>query len=484
MKTKRLILSVLAIMFSVMFLGACDLFGGKKEDPLPEPPKPVEESITKYFKSTVYTEYIETKTMAKDQNGNDAGFIALLDRQIDILSQDILYRLVSVYGVGAPAITNVTGTYGEPALSLNDNFTGEAFAKGNNKALVTNYTLVSKPISGNSSGATYKYTNGTEVKAGATSVTNPNISQAASFAYALSRGVWNEDITIGKQFNFTHAINGGYVYEGTAFTSELNSARAWNWKNSAELLASEDSMNSYLLYHDYYISHFENLKLAIANLLVNGSATGNTYSEAMNKISYLGFKETDKTNIKNFVLNTIIGTSLVASDTVNKPNDTITQASQLTAAQHSYKAYSLIVGTLVDSAFNNTFANTEESFYKIVEKVESVSKSFSYNSLNNKNFTLIKLTPNKTIPVTKLVLKVSNVTPANLNISYSIFRSSGLSIVENKTVAKPTQYTITLDFSAYKSSTLTTASYIEIKINNTSGLDYNIVLDSYYNLVN
>lgn len=483
MKTKRLILSVLVIMFSVMFLGACDLFGGKKEDPLPEPPKPIEENITKYFNSSVYTEYIETKTTAVDQNGNDASFIALLDRQIDILSQDILYRLVSVYGVGAPVITNDTGTYGEPANSLKDNFTGQAFAKGSNKALVTNYTLISKPTSANATAATYKYSNGTEVKAGSSAVASPNISQAASFAYALSGGTWNENITIGKQFNLNNAINGGYKYEGTGFTTELGNS-VWNWSNSTELLASEDGLDAYLLYHDYYISHFENLKLAIANLIANGSATGNTYSEAVNKITHLGFKDANKTNIKNYVLNTVIGTSVINSDNSNKPSDNIKQTTDLTNEQHSYKAYNLIVGAIVDSAFNNTFSNTTDSFYNIVEKTALVTKTLSYNSLNNKNFTLIRLTPKTTIPVTKLVLKVSNVTPANLNISYSIFKSSGLSIVENKAVAKSNQYTITLDFSAYKSSTLTTNSYIEIKFNNTSGLDYNIILDSYFNLVN
>ena len=99
------------------------------------------------------------------------------------------------------------------------------------------------------------------------------------------------------------------------------------------------------------------------------------------------------------------------------------------------------------------------------------------------NFTSLKITPKTTIPLTKLVLEVGEVSPVNLTISYSIYRSNTSYLVRNKSVARTTSSTITLDFSSYSSYSIGTSGYILISIENSADTDFSVAFDGYYDKV-
>ncbi len=490
MKKNKSIFTILAGLMSVALLGGCTIFNPPTpEPPTPEPPDPpittpLKEDFTKYFQSSFDVTFLESKNSYKDQNNATVSFQALLDRQIDVFTQDIIYRLTTVYGYGAANVNVGVGSYNEPSFVLFDPVTATDYAYQSKKAMVSNYNVLKNVQTVTSGSPVYLYSNNTEVKNGSSAVNNPDITQVASYAYALSGGTWANNLTLTHQFNFKHALNGGFSFNN-GFTTNLNTATAWRLKNSAALLASDDRFDATVVYSDFVKENFATMKLAVANILA-GSTTGSgyTYLNALNAIDHLGFNSTDKANLLNYIKNNVIGSTVYNADASKKPSVTqITPSNVLTTAQHEYKAYELLIPAMLDQAMNNTFLGTNVSLWLTVLKNEARTAEMDYKYLSSKNFTSLKLKPKNSIPLTKLVMMVSGVSPSNIDINYSIYRTNTSSLVQNKTVAKSSSTTIMLDFSAYSTYSLASDGYILINISNSAQTPYSIVLDGYYNKV-
>lgn len=503
MKSKKVFFAIAATLFSAMlFTGcACDRTPPPDDTPPDDTPpvvNPESKPVTDYFSSTLKTKYYITNNTLLDQAGTPRSFTNLVERQIDVLANDILYRLVAVYGAGTEGLTTETGKYGEPAFGLTDPLTGKVYTNAEvntwdssspstGKALISNYDLIKLPYTADFDTALYKYLNGTTVMSD-----NSKLNEAVSYANELYTGKWSKNniIYLTWYFNNTNAINGGYYWDDNAylgrggFVADLgfNEDLRWNWNyNRLDIDVNSSATDVYNEYKDEYLSA---LKTAIANILVSGSSSGKTYSAAVNEINKLGFSAADKTNIKNFVLNEMIGSNLISEDNNRKPNViTLSSDTQLTEEEHYYKAYSLLVPEIINRAFENTFSGTTVSFWLNAEKtVLSTETNLNINSLTNKNFTTIKLMANANTPVTMLKFSISGIELSNLTLTYSLYRNATTAIpgAVNKTITTTSSGNFVLDFNAYKSYTFASGGYIEIKFTNTSNSNFNINLTGYY----
>ena len=376
---KKLLLTIFAGFLSVVMLGGCTWFTPDPTTPDPDDPdnpstdveEPVKESFISYFDKSIIGTYWDEHTSYEDQTGVEMSFDTLLNQQVDLLTQDIIYRLVSVYGAGMPAVNSALGEYGENMYVLTDLTTGQDYASDGHKAGISNYVLIDEPVSATSTTATYSYTNGTQVKDGATTVATIDASQPATYAYAFRNGSWDAETTVAKQYRFTQAMNGGYTYSNNIFNSTLGNT-SWAMDSSATLKASPDLSNPIVLYEDFYLEHAESIRLAIANILAIGSRSGYSYENAIQHISHLGFSSADKTNIKNYILNYVIGSSVVAADNAKAPTTTVSTSTVLSNDMHTYKAYSVIVPSMLEQAFANTFSETSSSIW-----VANVNRNYS-----------------------------------------------------------------------------------------------------------
>lgn len=231
--------------------------------------------------------------MVKDYAGGDAKlFNEMLDRQIDVFAQDVLYRLAVSYGLDK--LTNnedIVFQYNGGDYTVNSNNAGiyDGLIVGDNKNNNSGYF---------------------------------DISNAADFDNKLQAG-----FNTGSVLSFENAINGGHVFAKEAAPSTLinlmwdidvlNSSEKWLWNNNT--VATDVKF-----YNAYVTANKELFKKALAEILAYGevkdykSASFN-YNETLNYIDHLGVLSNDIVNIKNFILKEIIGESLVKLDNTRKP---------------------------------------------------------------------------------------------------------------------------------------------------------------------
>lgn len=491
MKSKKILFGIAAAMFSIVLFAGCSC---KKPEP-PETTDPPEDNppvvnpqskpVTDYFNSTLKTKYYISNNNVTDQSGTSRSFTDLVERQIDVLANDILYRLVAVYGAGTEGLTTETGKYGEPAFGLVDPITGNIFTNGNKKALISNYDLIKKPTDINYGTPTYKYSDGTIV-----SLTNIKLNDIASYARELYTGKWTyySDHYLTLYLNNKNAINGGYYWDDTGgFNNSLgfNKDLSWNWNYDRLNIQTDSSASD--VYSQYKAEYLTTFKTAIANILLSGNTSGKNYTTAINEIEKLGYNETDKTKIKNFVLNEIIGSSLIAGDNNRKPSvNTLTSETSLSEEEHYYKAYSLLVPEIVNRAFQNTFNDTSMSFWLNSQKtVLSAETNTNINSLTNKNFTSIKLVSKANTPLTKLTFSINGIALSNLTLTYTLYKNATTTIsgAVSKTITNNSSGNFVLDLSAFNSQKLSADGFIEIKFANNTNSGFNVAFTGYYDKI-
>lgn len=494
MKSKKILFGIAAAMFSIVLFAGCSC---KKPEP-PETTDPPEDNppvvnpqskhVTDYFNSTLKTKYYISNNNVTDQSGTSRSFTDLVERQIDVLANDILYRLVAVYGAGTEGLTTETGKYGEPAFGLVDPITGNIFTNGNKKALISNYELIAIPYYADSYSTLYKYLDNSNV-----TYSNSRLNEAVSYAMLLRSGIYRTEELLTTNLSNINAINGGYYWDETAsfgnggfnkalgFNENLN----WNWNyDRLDIDVTTSASDIYSKYKDEYLTIF---KTAIANILLSGNTTGKNYATAVNEIERLGYNETDKTKIKNFVLNEIIGSSLISGDNNRKPSvNTLTSETSLSEEEHYYKAYSLLVPEIVSRAFQNTFNDTSMSFWLNSQKtVLSAETNTSINSLTNKNFTSIKLVSKANTPLTKLTFSINGIALSNLTLTYTLYKNATTTIsgAVNKTITNNSSGNFVLDLSAFNSQKLSADGFIEIKFANNTNSGFNVTFTGYYDKI-
>ncbi len=332
-----------------------------------------------------------------DADGSAKDFNAILDRQIDLLAQDILYRLNYVYGTdGTNRLKTQTGE--QTLFNLNNT----VFSFNNFSAKIKDSAIISQTTSCNHDVFV---------------LTCLNCIQNNLNSYTGTNVIYNPNF-----LNFSGAIVGN----NTAL-------------NMVQLTANKDNLwicttnNSSENTSTFVTDNKDSFKYAIAQILASEAVSENysveNYQTVLQKIDSTGFTDDCKNKFVQLIYSNIIGNDLVEKDLsfynssyfknnnyivnndfmVNAPypgNTAYTEAENA-ASPRLYKGYNIVVPAIVERALENTFENTTQKIYPAMNRY-AVQSSENLNAFANEAqaYDSIVLMPKAEISATKLALKI------------------------------------------------------------------------------
>ena len=335
-----------------------------------------------------------------DADGTAKSFNEILDRQFDLLAQDILYRLTYVYGYNQTA-HNRTQNAKFTLKNGENNFTYQ----GNNAVVNSNTLLAAK-------------------QEAITELRSVNIDDIADFQKSIQLVSGINYLLRNTILDFSGAIEGRNMllhYDDISFMVEPLAIqdKQWKWYDSGtstyEAFATTENINK--------------MKAAIAQTLAEETVNGNfaTYQTTLAKISALGYGNFDSAKMVNFIKSNVIGEALVNKDDSygkeieTKYNGIIDDVSLDlidTAASYDannlcndsprlYKGYSMVLPAIVSQAIGNTFENTTQKIYPAMNGY-AVQSFDNLNAFANEAqaYESIVLMPKTEISATKLALKI------------------------------------------------------------------------------
>lgn len=334
-----------------------------------------------------------------DADGSAKSFNEILDRQIDILAQDILYRLTYVYGYNQTAHNRT-----QNAKFTLKNGEKDFSYQGNNAVVNSNTLLAAKQDS-------------------VTELRVVNIDDIADFQKSI-------DLTSGMNFllrndalNLSGAIEGRYLqleegFSAATLVSTADESMKWNWYSDANSTYSEFATKN----------NIDKMKMAIAQVAANKAVNGNfaTYQTTLAKINALGYENFDSKKLVNFIKSNVIGETLVnkddeyASEFKTKYNGIIDAACINSINKNTvfvddtcndsprlYKGYSMVLPAIVSQAIGNTFENTAQKIYPAMNRYAVQSfDNLSTVAGTAQAYNSIVLMPKTEISATKLALKI------------------------------------------------------------------------------
>ena len=334
-----------------------------------------------------------------DADGTEKSFNEILDRQIDLLAQDILYRLTYVYGYN-----QTTHNRTQNAKYTLKNGENDFSYQGNNAAVDSNKLLA--------------------LTDSVTDLRTVTINNIDDFQKSLQIFAINKNYLLNKNYiNISGSIEGRFMsLNDSGITPELvgmsNYNFAWNWYSDANSTYSEFATQN----------NVNKMKMAIAQVEANKAADGNyseaAYNTALAEIGALGFDGFDSAKLVKFIKSNVIGDSLVNKD--DEYADTINQkyrgtidvesikamnndsAYTNTDSPRLYKGYSMVLPAIVSQAIGNTFENTTQKIYPAMNR--SAVKSFDNLSTvadTAQAYNSIVLMPKTEISATKLAIKIN-----------------------------------------------------------------------------
>ena len=334
-----------------------------------------------------------------DADGTAKSYNEILDRQIDLLAQDILYRLTYVYGYNQTT-HNRTQNAKFALKNGANNFTYQ----GNNAVVNSNTLLAAEQES-------------------VTELRSVNISDIADFQKSIQLVSGINALLNTNSLYFSGAIEGKSMFLEKGFgvyTLSFSSVteKCWKWgegltESTYEDLATESNVNA--------------MKAAIAQTLAGETVTGNfaTYQNSLAKINALGYENFDSEKLVNFIKSSVIGETLVnkddeyASEFKTKYNGIVNAACLKSIDQNSifvddecydsprlYKGYSMVLPAIVNQAIGNTFENSAQKIYPAINRY-AVQSSENFNGANTaQKYASILLMPKTEISATKLAIKI------------------------------------------------------------------------------
>ena len=336
-----------------------------------------------------------------DADGTEKSFNEILDRQFDLLAQDILYRLTYVYGYNQTT-HNRTQNAKFTLKNGANNFTYQ----GNNAVVNSNTLLAAQQES-------------------VTELTSANITEITYFQKSIQAVNSNNYLLDAATINFVGAIEGRYMVVRKSGSSKmLNSAKtdncAWSWYQDGASTYSEFSTKN----------NIDKMKMAIAQVAANKAADGDyseaAYNTALAEIGALGFDGFDSAKLVKFIKSNVIGDSLVNKDdeyasTIKTEYNGIIDDNSLveidgkttftsniaTDSPRLYKGYSMVLPAIVSQAIGNTFENTTQKIYPAMNRY-AVKSSENLNAFAGtaQAYNSIVLMPKTEISATKLALKI------------------------------------------------------------------------------
>lgn len=334
-----------------------------------------------------------------DADGTAKSFNEILDRQIDLLAQDILYRLTYVYGYNQTAHNRT-----QNAKFTLKNGENDFSYQGNNAVVNSNTLLAAKQES-------------------VTKLTSVNIADINDFQKGVIVLVTNNYLYSPDNLNLAGAIEGRnariIVSSRRYLLDEQTSTNAWSWYQDGASTYSEFSTKN----------NIDKMKMAIAQVAANKAADGNyseaAYNTALAEIGALGFDGFDNAKLVKFIKSNVIGDSLVNKDDeyastikteyngiiddnslVEIDGETTFTSNIATDSPRLYKGYSMVLPAIVSQAIGNTFENTTQKIYPAMNRYAVQS----FETLNGANtpqkYASIVLMPKTEISATKLALKI------------------------------------------------------------------------------
>lgn len=369
-----------------------DNSGGGSQQPGPVTPTPSNPVLQSAANSFTGAKATYAKSRYLDANGVETTFENLLDTQIDVLAQDLLYRLTYIYGSQNETNDNRTGN----SIKTFEYSYGGAAAKSKVENMISN---VSESFD---------------------SVTEINLNNVAD-----TRKEFQKSLTIVDGDNYLNSITElkivgaieGYNSEivevrAPRFTFDKNESYAWE-------MSCESST-----YENMLAAYKNEIKLGIAKIL-GASQTATEYSvNLLSGINKLGYFENHKQAIVNYVLNNVIGATQVAADNsyynmwVNDYNGLINDET-LTAVYSTatidekapllYKGYSIVVPAIVEQALANTFDGTTTSLYPKMTRTAVKTTNTATGFSEELPYETLTIKPKTGAKATKLVVSFQGV---------------------------------------------------------------------------
>lgn len=335
-----------------------------------------------------------------DADGTAKSFNEILDRQIDLLAQDILYRLTYVYGYNQTT-HNRTKNAKFTLKNGENNFTYQ----GNNAVVNSNTLLAAQ-------------------QEAITELRSVNIDDIADFQKSIQLVKGINYLLRNTVLNFSGAIEGRNMllqYDISSFTVEPLAIqdKQWKWYDSGtstyEAFATTENINK--------------MKAAIAQTLAGETVNGNfaSYQTTLAKINALVYENFDSEKLVNFIKSNVIGETLVNKDdeyasefkakyngiidaacikSINKNTVFVDDTYTCYDSPRLYKGYSMVLPAIVSQAIGNTFENTTQKIYPAMNRYAVQS----FDNLNGANtaqkYASIVLMPKTEISATKLAIKI------------------------------------------------------------------------------
>lgn len=457
---------------------------------------PIKKPMSKYF-SGVKATYTKENFLDSDNQARE--FKDLVDRQIDVLAQDILTRLNYVYGDlrSDPANEWVWGSSfelreldGQDAYKYDDSVSGF-------KQVAKVYTEnMLAELSDNEFDA---------IDNGTATLAEVNVDDLSDYQKSLLiKDTDSNMLASTKLLNLIGASSGQNMkVVDTGLRKQLESDESKQWLVSD--LTSNDAKDA--------------LKLMIAQELVGDE--GDDYDALIGLIDTLGYKPDFSENLIKIINNKIIGADRITEDNgyydiiKNKYEGKITSdnvKSMNTSTDYSetnsprlYKGYKVIVKQLVESALGNKFSSTQVSLYPKFSK-KAVNYTSNANGFSEAHaYETMTLLPKDNTPYTKLVVKIKGSSIATSDVSLLLDVKINNSEIYHKRINLTNEeQTLDIDASEFGSRTLAAykgtkdadineniftntqvsdkdeSNYIKFTFTNKSGVKFTVTFDGYY----
>lgn len=424
-----------------------------------------------YFEKNVAVDYLVENHWA-DRDNHFYTFDDLAKKEISSLTQDLIYRLFSVYGAGC-ATTEPNGT-GYNLLSPDGTeimYLGSEISYLGRKVPINNDSLVLTPFEHlDSEDPVYLYSTNVYYSSGTLNYSSPLLDELGTYAYNYSTGHWSNSTIQGACFDFENSINGGYTYtdkfDKTAFSRLKHS---WNYNYENTEISPSTSIGEG--FSSYYLKYKDIFETGIANALAG--TKGLNLNDAVGKINEMFFSTENAAAIISYIKNDVIDSDLIAQDDamLNRLNSVLggyelnQENVQLLTNDnqdlHYYKAYSLLIPAIVNQAFNVTFEKTQIKLHYSFSRTRALSSVWQIDNFFAVIYTKITLTTKiDQLKLTRMAISISNINIDDLKLSFDIEGIAKDVSVELIDCSK-----IVLDFRPYNSTPLSKGKTITLKFN-------------------
>lgn len=364
-----------------------------------------------------------------EATGSKVKFNALLDRQFDVLAQDILYRLAYVYGDRSDSSSF--------KLTVNNSVT---YKYNNNEAIVDINKLLSSNVKN-------------EDVSDLISININDINDYQKSIMIADNGAnYLFDSSILDLSKAIQGKNMSITKKGSNKTLDANNSvsdKKWKWyiENDSDFINYANFANT---------SRVNSFKMALAQIVTGNTVTGEytkeNYDKLISSMDYLGYLKSsfiykinniEHNKLVDFINNYIIGTELITIDNgyfkdindkynglinddtiVEIDNSTVFNSNISNDSARLYKGYSVVVPAIVNQALNNTFESTKTSLYPYYARSSSKNGDFETRKITNSSGEVVEeMTTTGPITLDKIILKPkANSQPVALQLQIATAR--------------------------------------------------------------